>query len=96
MIRADINVITRQSSITILTKDNQITFSPVRNQIALFSTAEWGTTMLDDLEKSKIVEVESYEYSDGSNAMLKINPKLGFSNEKFTNLLIFIIEKNDL
>lgn len=96
MIRTDIEVIIRKASITILTKDNQITFSPASEQVALFSTAEFTTPMLDELEKSKIVEVEEYAYSKESNAMIKINKRFGFSNEKFTDILTYVIEKYNL
>lgn len=96
MKRTDIQVIIRKASITVLTKENQITFSPAGEQIALFSTSEWKTQMLDDLEKSKIVEIESYEHSEESNAMLKIRKKFGFSNETFTDTLIYIVEKYNL
>ena len=95
MKRSDIQVIARRSSITILTKDNQMTFSPVGNNIAMSCTAEITMLMLDELEKSKIIEVESYIYSEGFGA-IKIYKKFGFTNEKFTDLLIDLIEKYNL
>ena len=95
MIRSDIQVITRKESITILTKDNQMTFSPVGENIALFSTTELSMPMLDELEKSQAVEVESYTYSAGAGTV-KINKKFGFTNEIFIDLLIDLIEKHNL
>lgn len=95
MKRSDIQVIVRKSSISILTNENQFTFSPSGEYIAMFSTAEFTTPMLDELEKSKIIEVDSYSYSEEAGT-IKMNQKFGFTNEKFTDLLIDLIEKHDL
>ena len=95
MRRLDIEVVVRGASITVLTKDNQTTFSPAGEKIALFSTAEFTMPMLDELESSKILEIESYTYSDDSGTV-KINKKFGFTNEIFTDILIDLIEKHNL
>ena len=93
--RTDIEVVIRKSSITVLTGKNQMTFSPAGKNIALFTTANMTTQMLDELTKSQILEVESYTYSDDSGT-LKINKMFGFENEKFIDILIYLVEKYDL
>ena len=95
MTRSDIQVIPRRSSITILSKDNQITFSPSGKAIAMFATSQFTEAMLGELENAKIVEVESFMYT-GECGTVKINKRFGFTNEKFTELLIYIIEKYNL
>lgn len=95
MRRSDIQIIARKASIIILTKDNQITFSPAGEKIALFTTAEFTMPMLDELEKSQVLEVDSYTYS-GECGTVKVNKKFGFTNEIFTDLLIDLIEKFNL
>jgi len=95
MTRSDIQVITRRMSITILSKDNQMTFAPSGKAIAMFTTSLFTEAMVGELEKAKIVEVESCTYI-GECGTVKINKRFGFTNEKFTELLIYIIEKYNL
>ena len=97
MIRPDISVIPRKASITILTKDNQMTFSPAAGEnIYLFSTAQLTPRMFNELEKSKVVEVESCTYCSGNFVFVHIQKKFGFTNEILTDLLVDLIEKNGL
>ena len=95
MIRSDIHTFIRKASITILTKENQMTFSLERDNIAMFTTAEFTMPMLDELEQSKIVEVDHYAY-EGESGAIKLNKKFGFTEEKYINILIYLIEKYNL
>jgi hypothetical protein len=72
-----------------------MTFSPTGEKLALFTTTELTMPMLDELENSKIVEVEHYTYS-GESGTVKCYKRFGFDNEKFINLLIYLIEKYEL
>jgi hypothetical protein len=51
--------------------------------------------MLDDLEQSKIVRVNGFSYFDGIGE-IRMSRRFGYSDEKFTNVLLAIIEKFDL
>ena len=93
--RTDIQIIKRRSSINILTENNLMNFSPSGESITMSSTAEITMPMLDELEKSKVIEVESYTYSDDFGTV-KINKKFGFTNEIFIDILIDLIEKYNL
>lgn len=94
MKRSDIQIYIRKSSITILTVANQLTFSRSSDLISVFSTANFSMKILDELESSKIVEVNSYTNEDGCR--LVMNAKFGYSSEKFTDVLLDIIEKYNL
>lgn len=94
--RSDIEVFIRRNSITVLSSENQITFSSGKKEtISLFATAEFKTNMLDELEKSRIIRVESYSYSDESS-LLNLTKQFGFKNETFIDVLISLIEKYNL
>jgi hypothetical protein len=95
MARSDIQIFTRKESITILTKENQFTYSRAGDNIALFTTAGFTMPMLDELDASKIVQVEHYTFCKESGTV-KLNRRFGFSNESFTNTLIYLIEKYGL
>ena len=90
-----INTYFRKESITLLSDKNQFTFSPAGEDIALFTTSEFTTPMLDELDKSGIVEVEHYTYT-GETGTIRLCKKIGFENEKFTRMLVYIIEKYGL
>jgi hypothetical protein len=74
-----------------------MTFSPAGDSIAMFSTAGMTMPMLDELERSQVLEVDSCTHSEGSEAtVIKIKKKFGFTNEIFIDLLIDLIEKYNL
>ena len=85
----------RKYSMVLLSRDNLFTFSPVGEDLALFTTAEFTTTMLDELEKSGIVYVKHYTYT-GEAGTIRFYKKFGFENEKFTHMLMYLIEKYGL
>ncbi len=93
--RKDIEIIIRQSSTTVLSKSNQITFSKTGHLIALFTTAPFSTSMLDELESSKIVQVEEYN-RDENTGTIKLMEKFGYSNEVFTDVITNVFIKYDL
>lgn len=94
MEKTEIEIVVKKNSITILTKENQITFSSSEEEIQVFSTAELSTSMLDDLERTKIVKVKRYSFSGNSNLILE--KMFGYSNEAFTDCLVDLILKNNL
>ncbi|MEA4975695.1 MAG: hypothetical protein VB046_08175 [Paludibacter sp.] len=94
MKRSDIQIIIRKASITILTAENQLTFSCCADVISVFSTADLSMKMLDELESSKIVEVESYTNNGGCRLVL--NVKFGYTSEKLTDILLDLVEKHNL
>ncbi|MDO9634249.1 MAG: hypothetical protein Q7J05_04290 [Paludibacter sp.] len=94
MKRSDIQIVIRKASITILSAENQLTFSCCADVISLFSTANLSMKMLDELESSKIVEVESYTNNGGCRLIL--NAKFGYSSEKLTDVILDLVEKNNL
>jgi|GEM_PF-6511487 len=96
MNRTDIQVIVRKSSMTILTKKNQLTFPTSGQIISVFSTAKLTPAMLDELDSSKIIEVEGFSWDDESTTgSLRITKKDFFSNEKLIDIFIDIVEKHD-
>ena len=94
MIREDIKINISKASVTILTKNNQVTFS-AKGTLVVFTTANFTMPMLDELEKSKILRVDGYSYS-GESGTIRIKKEFGFDNEKFIDLLIYLIEKYEL
>jgi len=96
MRRSDIQVCVRKNSITMLSKCNQFTFSPAAGEeLALFTTSEFTAPMLDELTRSGIVNVEDATYA-GDSGVVILRRKFGFDNEKFTNVLMYLIEKYGL
>jgi hypothetical protein len=51
---------------------------------------------LDDIENSRIVEVERYQVIKNGSVTLTLNSHFGFTFEKFIGIMIFIIEKYNL
>jgi len=96
MKRTDIEIIVRKSSATILSKNNQITYSSCNDKISLFSTADFSTKMLDEIESSKIVEIENYEQHVGSGCALIMHKKFGYCTLKLQDVLLDIVEKYEL
>ncbi|MDR1624138.1 MAG: hypothetical protein LBS04_04105 [Tannerellaceae bacterium] len=80
---------------TIFPEELQITFASSGKKVRLFTTVMFTMPMLDDLEQSKIVQVEGSSYSDGMG-WIAMSQRFGYSDEKFTNVLFAIIDKFDL
>jgi hypothetical protein len=94
--RTDIEVRIQKASITILSKDNQLTFPADKGaEMNMFITPAFTMSVLDDLEKAGIVKVNCYNH-DGSCGYVSMTKKFGYDNEKFTDLLVFLMEKYNL
>ncbi|MDR1090714.1 MAG: hypothetical protein LBL79_06530 [Prevotella sp.] len=88
-------VVIHKMTRTIFTKALQITFASTDRRVRLFTTVWFTMPMLDDLEQSKIVRVNGFSYFDGIGE-IRMSRRFGYSDEKFTNVLLAIIEKFDL
>jgi len=95
MIRPSIQIITHKKARTIFTKELQITFASSGKRVKLFTTLKFTMPMLDDLEKSRIVQVERSLYSD-EIGWIEMNRLFGYSDENFTKVLLSIIDKYNL
>lgn len=91
MKRRDIEIIQKKESTTVRSDSGYMTFS--RNVIKLFSSAPLTAPMLDDLEFSGIVRVESCSYEKG---LIVLTPGSFYDLEKFTDVITGLFEKYDL
>jgi hypothetical protein len=88
-----IQVIHRKSSTIILSEENQFSFYKYPGgKIDALSSAPFTMPMLDDLEKSGIVEVES----SNENGNITMHAKDSYSAEELVENLICIFEKYNL
>ena len=95
MIREDIKVeVISPLLVDIKTENNE--FSINTHDLYFATNAKIKMSALDDIEKSKIVEITRYQVSESGRVIIEMKRKFGFSIEKFVNVMIFIIEKYKL
>ncbi len=93
MIREDIQIIQRKHCTIIASAENMFSFSECHAfKISAFSSFPYTMPMLEELEASGIIEIESCN-EDGCLMMI---PRFGYDTKKMTDLVVFLFEKYNL
>jgi hypothetical protein len=89
--KSDIEIKNYENATIIASKKGFLSYAKKTNFIVAFSSHDLTMVMLDELENSKIICVESYK--EGS---LLLKPKFGYSDDKLTKVIVNLFEKHEL